>query len=321
MTDISIQELIENGVHFGCRGSRWNPKMAPFIHGKRNLIHIIELRQTIRGLIRAKNFLYHLAAEGSKILWVGTKRQVKGVVYEAGQSTGMPVVTERWIGGTLTNYSVIRSRLRRLEELETMEEDGTINQYSKKHVASLRRERRKIHRNLSGIRDMIGVPGAMVVVDPSREYNAVREARKMGVPVIGLLDTDCDPESVDIVIPGNDDALKSVRLLIGHLVASVEEGAATHRERAASMGDAQRRDDDPIPGDEPRPMRHRPLPRSFADATTAEQTTAELDEGGARVVKPARTPVEESDGEDVTSEDADGVAAEAPSSKTPTSSS
>jgi small subunit ribosomal protein S2 len=259
--------------------------MAPYIHGKRGLIHIIELRETVRGLLRAKNFLYHLASEGAKILWVGTKRQVKGVVYDAGQTTGTPVVTERWIGGTLTNYSVIRSRLRRLEELETMEEDGTIRQYSKKHVASLRRERRKIHRNLSGIREMIGVPGAIVVVDPSREYNAVREARKMGVPVIGVLDTDCDPAAVDIVIPGNDDALKSVRLLIGHLVRSVEEGASVHRERAASMGAAERTVDDSMPSDEPRPTRNRPLPR-MATAVPGAEDEEEDDSPKGRKPRP-----------------------------------
>ena len=297
MESITIQELIDNGVHFGCRVSRWNPKMAPYIHGRRNLIHIIELRETVRGILRARNFLYHLAAEGSQILWVGTKRQVKGVIHEAGQSTGMPIVTERWIGGTLTNYSVIRSRLRRLEELERMEEDGTISQYSKKYVASLRRERRKITRNLAGIREMNGIPGAMVVVDPAREYNAVREARKMGVPVIGILDTDCDPDKVDIVIPGNDDALKSVRLLISTLVTSVEEGAANHRESAAAMGNAQHTDD-MVPADEPRPTRTRPLPKPAgaseeADAASpdgAAETAAAAADGDAPAEAAAATP-------------------------------
>ena len=152
METVNVQKLIEAGVHFGCRVSRWNPKMAPYIHGRRNLIHIIDLRETIRGILRAENVLYHMAAEGAQILWVGTKRQVKGVIQDAGQRTGMPVVIERWIGGTLTNFSVIRSRLRRLEELEAMEEDGTMAQLSKKEVSSLRREKRKITRNLGGIR-------------------------------------------------------------------------------------------------------------------------------------------------------------------------
>jgi small subunit ribosomal protein S2 len=262
METLTVQQLIDAGVHFGCRVSRWNPKMAPFIHGRRNLIHVIELRETLKGLIRAQNFLYHMVADGHQILWVGTKRQIKGVIAEAGERTGMPVVTERWIGGTLTNFSVIRSRLRRLEELETMEEDGSVSQYSKKVIASLRREQRKITRNLAGIREMTSVPGAVVVIDPSREDNAVREAHKMGLVVIGILDTDCDPEGIDIVIPGNDDALRSVRLLVETLVKAVEEGAATHRESMATMGAAERTGDEAVPSDEPRPTR-RPLPRAM----------------------------------------------------------
>ena len=260
METLTVQQLIDAGVHFGCRVSRWNPRMAPYIHGRRNLIHVIELRETLKGLIRAQNFLYHTVAEGSQILWVGTKRQIKGVIAEVGERTGMPVVTERWIGGTLTNFSVIRSRLRRLEELEGMEEDGSVGQYSKKVIASLRRERRKIMRNLAGIRHMTSIPGAIVIIDPSREDNAVREARKMGLVVIGILDTDCDPDGIDIVIPGNDDALRSVRLLVETLVKSVEEGASTHRERLAATGAAERTDDQPV-SDEPRPTRQRTLPR------------------------------------------------------------
>ncbi len=279
METISVQQLIDAGVHFGCRVSRWNPKMAPYIHGRRNLIHVIDLRETIRGLIRAQNFLYHLVADGAQILWVGTKRQVKGVIEDAGQRTGMPVVTERWIGGTLTNFSVIRSRLRRLEELEQQEEDGSINQFSKKVIASLRREHRKVSRNLSGIREMSGIPGAMVVVDPGREFNAVREARKMGLVVIGILDTDCDPEGVDVVIPGNDDALRSVRLLIENLVQSVEEGAAAHRDRLASTVAAERSPDGVGGADEPRPTRGRTLVKpSDSDAKKDDEKGEETPE-------------------------------------------
>ena len=260
METLTVQQLIDGGVHFGCRVARWNPKMAPFIHGRRNQIHVIELRETLRGLIRAQNFLYHTVSEGQQILWVGTKRQIKGVIAEAGERTGMPTVTERWIGGTLTNFSVIRSRLRRLEDLENMEEDGSVSQYSKKVISSLRREQRKILRNLAGIREMTSIPGAMVVIDPSREENAIKEAKKMGLVVIGILDTDCDPEGIDIIIPGNDDALRSVRLLVETLAKAVEEGAATHRERMAATGAAERTDDQPM-SDEPRPTRQRPLPR------------------------------------------------------------
>ena len=271
MESLTVQQLIDAGVHFGCRVSRWNPRMAPYIHGRRNMIHVIDLRETMRGLIRARNFLYHLVSDGQQILWVGTKRQIKSVIADAGERSGMPTVTERWIGGTLTNFSVIRSRLRRLEQLETMEEDGTIKQYSKKAIASLRREHRKISRNLSGIREMTGIPGAMVVIDPGREYNAVREARKMGLAVIGILDTDCDPEGVDIVIPGNDDALRSVRLLVESLVGSVEEGGAAHRERMAMTGAAERSPeaDGEDSGDEPRPTRAQTISRPAGEPEAA----------------------------------------------------
>ncbi len=237
--------------------------MAPYIHGRRNLIHVIDLRETIRGLVRAQNFLYHLVSEGQQLLWVGTKRQIKGVIADAGERTGMPVVTERWIGGTLTNYSVIRSRLRRLEQLEGLTESGEMAALPKKQQATLRREHRKIHRNLSGIREMNGIPGAMVVIDPSREYNAVREARKLGLAVIGILDTDCDPEGIDIVIPGNDDALRSVRLLVESLIQSVEEGGSAHREVMAATGAAERSKAEEVPsGGEPRPTRGQNIKRA-----------------------------------------------------------
>jgi small subunit ribosomal protein S2 len=280
METVTVKQLIEAGVHFGCRVSRWNPKMAPYIYGRRNLIHIMDLRETLRGLLRAQNFLFHVAAEGQQILWVGTKRQVKGVIHDSGQRTGMPVVTERWIGGTLTNFSVIRSRLRRLEELERMEEDGTFATHSKKMVSTLRRERRKIERNLGGIREMSQIPGAMVVVDPAREENAVKEARRLGVPVVGILDTDCDPTLVDIVIPGNDDALKSVRLLIDRLATSVEEGSANRREQVAAVGQTDKAAEGAAPSDEPRPtrtqrasdLRPRPPSRPSASAAASEES-------------------------------------------------
>lgn len=294
METVSVDQLVEAGVHFGCRVSRWNPKMAPFIYGRRNTIHIIDLRETMRGLLRAQNILYHLAAEGSSILWVGTKRQVKGVIGEVGERTGMPIVTERWIGGTLTNFSVIRSRLRRLEELEKLEEDENAQaQYSKKVLASLRRERRKIMRNLGGIREMGGIPGAMVVVDPAREYNAVREARRMGLIVIGLLDTDCDPKQVDIVIPGNDDALKSVRLIVEQLAEAVEEGSANHRESMASVGSAEKHDDEA--SDEAggvRPTRAiRPLPQMVRQES--EEGAEAAPDAAATVAEAAPAPAAE----------------------------
>ena len=308
MESVTVNQLISAGVHFGCRVSRWNPKMAPYIYGRRNLLHIMDLRQTLRGLLRAQNFLYHVASEGQQILWVGTKRQVKGVIQDAGQRTGMPVVTERWIGGTLTNFSVIRSRLRRLEELETMEEDGTMATHSKKMISTLRRERRKIERNLGGIREMSTIPGAMMVIDPGREINAVREARRLGIPVVGILDSDCDPTLVDIVIPGNDDALKSVRLLLDRLVSAVEEGGANRRVESGSVSDSKSGEPE-LAGDEPRPTRGKRAadlrPRKRPAGAAAEQADVPATEESAEAgVAPAAA--EDGAGEDDSTE---GVAA------------
>ncbi|MEO0661717.1 MAG: 30S ribosomal protein S2 [Planctomycetota bacterium] len=256
MSNIDAQKLIEAGVHFGCRVSRWNPKMAPYIHGRRGMIHVIDLRQTVKGLLRAQNLLFRIASEGQTVLWVGTKRQVKGVIQDAGQRTGMPIVTERWLGGTLTNFSVSRSRLKRLAQLEAIDDKA-------------------IDRNLGGIREMDRMPGAMVVVDPSREGNAIREARKMGIVVIGLLDTDCDPDDVDIVIPGNDDALKSVRLLIEELVDAVEAGWHQHKDSMQAVGAAERKDDEPaVPGDEVRPTTGNKLPEKPEDLAPAPAPAA-----------------------------------------------
>ena len=224
MVDIVVKDILEAGIHYGHRTSRWNPKMRPYIYGRRNLIHIIDVKETIRGLMRAKRYLKQVAANGSLVLFVGTKRQAFGPISEVAESCGMPYVNERWLGGTLTNYRTIRSRLQRLEELEALEESGEMASYSKKRQSSLTRERKKIHRNLAGIRDMERLPEALVVVDPGREHNCVREARILGINVIALIDTDSDPETVDLPIPGNDDSIRSIRLILEHLASSITEG-------------------------------------------------------------------------------------------------
>lgn len=224
MAIVSAKEIIESGVHFGHRSSRWHPKMAPYIFGKRNLIHIIDVRHTIRGLVRAANFLTQLSAAGKDVIFVGTKRQAKSLIAEEAQRCGMHWVSERWLGGMLTNFHTIRQRLRRLEELEALEADGTIEQYSKKRISALRRERRKILRNLDGIRRMRQMPGALVVIDIRREHNAVLEARKVGIPVVALVDTDCDPRLVDIPIPGNDDAYRSIQMILHSLADAIIVG-------------------------------------------------------------------------------------------------
>jgi small subunit ribosomal protein S2 len=221
---VTVQELIDAGVHYGHQTSRWNPKMKPYIHGRRHNIHIINLQETIRGLLQATHFLRKLAATGAEILFLGTKKQIRAVVEAEAKRCGMPAVTERWIGGTLTNFSVVRERLARLEEIEGMEGDGSIERYKKKDQSTLRREMRKIRRNLEGVRELHGLPGAIVVVDPRREEICIREAARMNVPVVCILDTDCDPGQADILIPANDDAMSSVQLLLSRLSEAIIEG-------------------------------------------------------------------------------------------------
>jgi small subunit ribosomal protein S2 len=224
LANFDVKDLIESGVHFGHRVSRWHPKMKPFIFGKRNLIHIIDLRETLKGLVRASNFLTRLATTGKDVVFIGTKRQAKALIIREAQRADMHWVSERWLGGTLTNYHTIRARLKRLEELNAMETDGSIDNYSKKHVSALRRERRKIARNLEGIRNMKDLPGCLVIVDIRREYIAVKEAKKMGIPVVAVVDTDCDPGQVDIPIPGNDDAYRSIQVILRVLADAIIMG-------------------------------------------------------------------------------------------------
>lgn len=239
MSFVQVQDLIEAGVHFGHRVSRWHPQMKPYIFGKRNLIHIIDIRETVKGLVRASNFLTQLAAQGKDVVFVGTKRQAKSLIQREAQRCGAHCVSERWLGGTLTNFHTVLSRLRRLEELEELERTGDIERYSKKRISSLRRERRKITRNLEGIRNMKQLPGAVVVVDIRREHIAVREARKVGIPVIGLVDTDCDPREVDIVIPGNDDAYRAIQVVLRVLTDAIIAGRDKYAQSQAASEKAE----------------------------------------------------------------------------------
>ena len=221
---LSIKALIESGVHFGHRASLWNPKMRPYVYGRRKLIHIIDVRETVRGILRARKYLKQVASEANLVLFVGTKRQASETIEAQATRCGMPFIAERWLGGTLTNFETIRSRLRRLEELEKIMQGELLATYSKKMQASLSREYRKMYRNLNGLRNMDRYPTAMVVVDPRKEKNAVREARKLGVVSIALIDTDSDPDDVDLPIPGNDDSIRSIDLVISYLADAVIEG-------------------------------------------------------------------------------------------------
>jgi small subunit ribosomal protein S2 len=221
-----VKKLVEAGVHFGHRVSRWNPKMKPYIYGRKNAIHILDIRETLRGLLRAKKYLNQVAAGGSLVLFVGTKRQASETVQEQAMRCGMPFVSERWLGGALTNFRTIRSRLVRLEELEAIMNSDEINTYSKKMQSALNREYRKIYRNLNGLRTMNRLPECLVIVDPSKEKNAVREAKRLGITTVAVIDTDSDPESVDLPIPGNDDGIRSIELLLSQLADSILAGKA-----------------------------------------------------------------------------------------------
>ncbi|MFO0985084.1 MAG: 30S ribosomal protein S2 [Planctomycetota bacterium] len=261
MPFVSVDDLIGAGVHFGHKVSRWNPKMGPYIHGKRNLIHIIDLVETIKGLARGRTFLNRLGRAGQKIVVVGTKRQIKNVIQAEATRAGSPFVNERWLGGTLTNFTTIRSRLKRLEELEKLESEGTMQLYVKKQQSRLTRELRRIKKNLDGIRTLDKLPGAVLVVDPRKEYIAVKEANRLGIPILAVLDTDCDPTEVDIPIPGNDDAMKSVQILLAKLVDAFLEGKSQYSEAAAAEARAAEEDEDSIRTVRKRQGRQRQPPR------------------------------------------------------------
>jgi small subunit ribosomal protein S2 len=232
-----VKELVEAGVHYGHRASRWNPKMRPYIYARKNLIHIIDVRETVRGLLRAKKYLTQIASQGSLILFVGTKRQAADAIERESLRCGMPFVNDRWLGGTLTNFRTIRSRLTRLEEVESLRNDEVkFDTYSKKMQSALTREYRKMFRNLNGMRTMNRLPECLIIVDPKKEKNAVSEAQKLGVATVALIDTDCDPDLVDLPIPGNDDSMRSIELIIKMLADAILAGknrAAVESQRAA----------------------------------------------------------------------------------------
>ena len=218
------RELINAGVHFGHGVSRWNPKMKPYIFTKRGNIHIVDVRKTLEGILIAKKLLVDVVSSGKDVIFVGTKRQAQKAVEGAAAKCGMHFVSGRWLGGTLTNFRTIRSRLQRLTELETLEQSGTMEKESKKHASRLKRELKKIKANLDSIRNMTRLPGAVIVVDSKKEYLALREARKLGIPTIGIIDTDADPDTVDVVIPANDDSIRAIDLIMNELADAVSVG-------------------------------------------------------------------------------------------------
>ena len=278
------RELINAGVHFGHGVSRWNPKMAPFIFTKRGNIHIIDVKKTLKGLLIAKKLLADIVASGKDVVFVGTKRQAQKAVEATAEKCGMHYVSQRWLGGMLTNFRTVRSRLQRLEQLEAMAESGSLDSESKKQASRLKREMRKIRVNLGGVRKMSRLPGAVVVVDAGKEYIALAEARKLGIATVGILDTDADPDTVDVAIPANDDSIRAVALLLEELANAVAIGKtmiAAHKEEA------------------PRPRRVRSSRAALGRARVEEAAAA-----AATAIKeqPEPKPVEETPAEEASQE-------------------
>ena len=223
MTVVSMNYLLEAGVHFGHQTKRWNPKMKEYIYNSRDDIYIIDLQKTVVKMEEAYAALNKIASEGGKVLYVGTKKQAQEVCKEEAERSNMYYMIERWLGGTLTNFRTIRRRVNRLEQIENMEKDGTFDKLPKKEVVGLRKEYEKLNKNLCGIREMTKLPDAIIIVDSTKEYNAIREAKKLGIPVFGLIDTNCDPDDVDYVLPGNDDAVRSIKVVLGALTNAIIE--------------------------------------------------------------------------------------------------
>jgi len=239
LSGIAIKELLEAGVHFGHQTKRWNPKMKPYIFGQRNGIYIIDLGKSARLFGDAEAFVNQLAADGGTVLFVGTKRQAQDAVAEEALRCGMHFVNQRWLGGLLTNFTTIQRSLTRLRELEAMQTDGRYETLSKKEVAGIEKEKRKISKNLDGIRQMAKLPDAVFVIDTRKEQIAVDEARKLKIPVIGVVDSNCDPEQVDYVIPGNDDALRSIRLFTSRIADAIVAGRSMRESARAEAADEQ----------------------------------------------------------------------------------
>ncbi|WP_102335904.1 30S ribosomal protein S2 [Salimicrobium jeotgali] len=238
MSAISMKQLLEAGVHFGHQTRRWNPKMKKYIFTERNGIYIIDLQKTVKKVDEAFNYVRDLAADGGTVLFVGTKKQAQDTVREEANRAGMYYINQRWLGGTLTNFKTIRKRIGRLKDIERMEEDGTFEVLPKKEVMELNKEREKLERFLGGIRNMESLPDALFVIDPRKERIAIAEAHKLDIPIVGMVDTNCDPDEIDYVIPANDDAIRAVKLLTGKMADAILE-AKQGEEEAEAAGEEE----------------------------------------------------------------------------------
>ena len=238
---LNMKELLEAGVHFGHQTRRWNPKMKTYIFGARNGIHIINLQKTVELFTATSNFVTNTVSEGHSVLFVGTKKQAQESIVEESERCGMFYVSNHWLGGTLTNFQTIKKSITRLKELEGMVSDGTINRYTKKEALKMEKDLVKLEKNLGGIKDMDVLPGAIFLVDPKKEHIAVREARKLGIPVIAIADTNCDPDDIDYIIPGNDDAIRAIRLICSKIADACIEGHNLAEERLRAEAELSKR--------------------------------------------------------------------------------
>ena len=245
-TPITMKQLLEAGVHFGHQTKRWNPKMRQFIFGARNGIHIIDLQHTVRLFRRAFNFVVESVANGHSVLFVGTKKQAQDVIQEEAKRSGQFYVTNRWLGGTLTNFRTVKGSIERLRSIERMAEDGTFERMTKKEVLHVERERVKLEKALGGIKAMNELPGAVVIIDPKKEHIAVAEARKLEIPVVAVTDTNCDPDLIDYIIPGNDDAIRAIKLFTAKISDAVLQGQRLARERAHGKKGEEERPEQPV---------------------------------------------------------------------------
>jgi small subunit ribosomal protein S2 len=220
---VTMKELLEAGVHFGHQVKRWNPKMKKFIFGERNGIHIVDLQKTLKGLIEAFNFVKSVSASGAPILFVGTKKQAQDSIAEEARRSGAFYINNRWLGGMLTNFSTVKKSIERLKKIDAMKEDGTYNVLKKKEISKLEKERTNLEKNLSGIKEMPGLPGALFIIDPRKERIAVSEAKRLSIPIVAVVDTNCDPDEIDYVIPGNDDAIRAIKLIASKMSNAILE--------------------------------------------------------------------------------------------------
>jgi small subunit ribosomal protein S2 len=277
MAELTMREMLEAGVHFGHQTNRWNPKMKQFIFGARNGIYIIDLQKTVPLFGKAYQFIVDTVARGEKLLFVGTKKQAQEVVQEEATRAEQFFVNNRWLGGTLTNYRTIKASIDRLRAIDKMEEDGTFEKLTKKEVLHLTRERAKLEKNLGGIKDMTKLPGAIFVIDTKKEHIAVAEARKLGIPVIAVVDTNCDPDEIDHLIPGNDDAIRAIRIFVTKAAEACIEGNAIYQKQLASRKDDEKPKREP--GSEKRESEGGPkveVVRAQANKEAADDTPAAL---------------------------------------------